>query len=118
MHSEQLYLYISLKLCKEHELLKWNTQEAKKAVLHYFKLEQVNFYILIFTCPCPSEIVWHFPEPNPWSSANLRRPAMGSAPGDSTKMRGEQQFESAKLPARSKVGGSMYCRPIESTMKF
>lgn len=74
--------------------------------------------IYLLTCPWPSEIVWHFPEPNPLSSANLRRPAIGSAPGDSTKMRGEQQLESAKLPARSNVGGSMYCRPMKSTMKF
>ena len=43
---------------------------------------------------------------------------MGSAPGDNTNINGAQQFESAKLPARSKVGGSMYCLPMLSTTKF
>ena len=67
------------------------------------------------TWPCPRDIDWQC---FPLSSANLSSPAMGSAPGDSTNISGAQQCESAKLPARSKVGGSMYCLPILSTMKF
>ena len=70
------------------------------------------------TCPCPREIDWHLLLPKPLSSANLSRPAIGSAPGDNTKINGAQQLESAKLPARSKVGGSMYCLPMFSTTKF
>ena len=31
----------------------------------------------------------------PFSSANLNNPAIGSAPGDSTKMRGEEELESS-----------------------
>lgn len=36
---------------------------------------------------------------------------MGSAPGDSTKMRGAQQWLSANALDRSKGGGSMNARP-------
>ena len=59
------------------------------------------------TCPCPRDIFWHRVPPYPLSPANFISPAMGSAPGDNTNIRGAQQWESAKLPARSKVGGSM-----------
>ena len=47
----------------------------------------------------------------------LNVPAMGSAPGDNTKMRGVQHPESANEPARSKVGGSIKARPMISTIK-
>ena len=46
------------------------------------------------TCPWPSEIVWILFPPNPLSLANLSNPAMGSAPGDRTKINGAQQWES------------------------
>lgn len=88
-------------------------------------------------CPWPSDIVWqrspsmpvimnhqysldacgwYYTVP-PLSSANFSKPAIGSAPGESTKMRGEQQLESEKLPGRSNVGGWMYVGPMLSTMK-
>ena len=41
------------------------------------------------------------------SSASLSRSAMGSAPGDSTKMRGMALLLSLKAEASSKGGGSI-----------
>ena len=52
-----------------------------------------------------------------WSSANLRRAAMGSPPGERTKMRGAQLWESAKALGRLKGGGSMYFLPSLATTK-
>lgn len=75
--------------------------------------------VLPLTCPCPRDIVWTCPFDwlNPLSSANFSRAAIGSAPGDSTKISGAQQFESENDSARSKVGGSMYVCPRLFTMK-
>ena len=42
-----------------------------------------------------------------WSSANLSSAAIGSPPGERTKMSGAQQWESAKALGRLKGGGSM-----------
>lgn len=44
----------------------------------------------------------------PISSANLSRLDIGSEPGESMNTRGEQQFESVYVSARSNGGGSMY----------
>jgi len=43
---------------------------------------------------------------------------VGSAPGDRTKMRGEQQLESAELLAKSKGGGSTNFLPNFSLTKL
>lgn len=45
-------------------------------------------------CPWPSDREKSLEAPNPWSSANFSRTAVGSAPGVSTKIRGMQQWES------------------------
>ena len=68
-------------------------------------------------CPCPRERELSLEPPNPWSSANLRRAAMGSAPGDRTKISGAQLCESPKAFPKSKGGGSMYCLPSLATTK-
>lgn len=49
-----------------------------------------------------------------WSSANLRRRLVGSAPGVRRKISGRQQLESAKVRTRSNGGGSMYSFPSKS----
>lgn len=51
------------------------------------------------------------------SSASLSRSAMGSAPGDSTKMRGVTLLESWKAPARLNGGGSVKALPKCSATK-
>lgn len=60
----------------------------------------------VLTCPCPSEIELNLAPPNPLSSANLSKAIVGSAPGESMKIKGALQFESANDFARSKGGGS------------
>ena len=57
-------------------------------------------------CPCPRDTFSNFLE-NFMSSASFSRSAMGSAPGDSTKMRGMALLLSLKAEASSKGGGSM-----------
>lgn len=42
-------------------------------------------------CPWPKEIVLVFSPPKPWASANLSSDAMGSAPGERTKISAAQQ---------------------------
>ncbi len=69
------------------------------------------------TCPCPREMELNLVPPKPWSSANLRSAIVGSAPGDSTKMSGAQQLESAKLLLRSNGGGSTNFLPSFSITK-
>ena len=71
----------------------------------------------VLTCPCPREMVLNlFPE-NPLSSANLSRLAIGSAPGERTKIKGMMFFESAYDLARSKGGGSTNFSPNLSLTK-
>lgn len=48
------------------------------------------------------------------SSANLSSADIGSAPGDKTNNRGEQELLSPKAFGRSKGGGSIYFLPIFS----
>ena len=61
--------------------------------------------------------LWALRTGHTWSSANLRSAAIGSPPGDRTKMRGAQQWESAKALGRLKGGGSMYFLPSLATTK-
>ena len=52
-----------------------------------------------------------------WSSANLRRAAVGSLPGDKIKMSGVHELLSLKEPAKSNGGGSMNLRPSLAVTK-
>lgn len=52
-----------------------------------------------------------------WSSANLSSAAVGSEPGDNTKIRGAQELESPNALARSNGGGSTYFLPSFSVTK-
>mmetsp|Transcript_41907 Transcript_41907/g.98316 ORF Transcript_41907/g.98316 Transcript_41907/m.98316 type:complete len:249 (-) Transcript_41907:831-1577(-) len=67
--------------------------------------------------PCPSEIASSF-FPKPWSSANLRKIAVGSAPEESTKMSGTVAEESSNTLPRSKGGDSMKRSPWVSATVF
>mmetsp|Transcript_5664 Transcript_5664/g.19207 ORF Transcript_5664/g.19207 Transcript_5664/m.19207 type:complete len:248 (+) Transcript_5664:710-1453(+) len=68
-------------------------------------------------CPCPIEMMITLLAPNPTSSANLSSAAVGSLPGESTKSSGLVTLDSAKLPGRSKGGGSMKRCPMTSATK-
>lgn len=83
--------------------------------------------------PCPSDSELSLAPPNPyhvnitklgthwcsitWSSANFSNEAIGSAPGDSTKMRGAQLCESPNALPRSKGGGSINWWPSLAVTK-
>ena len=56
--------------------------------------------------------------PKPLSSANLSRAMVGSAPGESTKMRGAHELESLYDLDKSKGGGSTNFLPSLSITKF
>ena len=82
--------------------------------------------------PCPSDNELSLAPPNPydfihnnilqalfitWSSENFSNEAIGSAPGDNTKMSGAQLCESANALPRSKGGGSINWWPSLAVTK-
>ena len=70
-----------------------------------------NIYSKIYYCdPTMSDTQ----SPLTWSSANLSRATVGSAPGDKTKMSGDIHVLSLNDPFRSNGGGSTYRLPIFS----
>lgn len=67
--------------------------------------------------PCPSEIECSL-SAMPFLTARALRYAIGSAPGESTKMIGVTFEESAKQPSRSNGGDSMNLAPSSAFTKF
>ena len=74
----------------------YNMKNVKYIYTSYWNYKPIKTIntMIVPTCPWPSEMALNFSPLKPLSSANLSRAAIGSAPGDSTKMRGAHAWES------------------------
>ena len=78
----------------------------------------LEYHPCSLTWPCPREMELNLSPLKPLSSANFSSAIVGSAPGESTKMSGAQQFESPYDLARSNGGGSINFLPSLLVTKF
>mmetsp|Transcript_4038 Transcript_4038/g.6307 ORF Transcript_4038/g.6307 Transcript_4038/m.6307 type:complete len:221 (+) Transcript_4038:1675-2337(+) len=101
----------SMIFCKSesHESMRW--QLARNTQLPSTVAVAMSL-VATGACPCPSATEKNR-SPRPFAAASCRRFAVGSTPGDKTKMSGASVEESLYVSFRSSTGGSTYLRPNE-----